>query len=195
MDYGLTDIVAEQYDAGVRTGEQVGKDMIAVRIAPRHAHGGGRRALLFQEPCRAEEAAGSDRDTTVSICVCPRMAISMPGSSRKAAASFEVRVEGQLTCNGSAHMFTAALSGLGLAYIPEGLAEPHIAKGPPQTRADGLVPAVFGIPPLLCEPPSIVRGVQPRRRCAAASRISIHLCWPKPHLQRVASSFQDSLGQ
>src|SRR6516162_5473298 len=47
VDYGLTDIITQRYDAGVRSGEQVGKDMIAVRVG--HAHGGRRRAVIFEE--------------------------------------------------------------------------------------------------------------------------------------------------
>ena len=61
VDYGLTDIVAQRYDAGVRSGEQVAKDMIAVRIGPDTAHGGRGRSLLFQRAARTEDAAGPDR--------------------------------------------------------------------------------------------------------------------------------------
>ena len=56
VDYGLTDIVAERYDAGVRLGEQVAKDMIAVRIGPDFAHGGGRRAFLFRQTARGRRS-------------------------------------------------------------------------------------------------------------------------------------------
>ena len=52
-----------------------------------HAHGGGRRAVLFREAAGAEDAAGPDRATTASICACRPMAASMPGSSKRAAAS------------------------------------------------------------------------------------------------------------
>jgi DNA-binding transcriptional LysR family regulator len=45
IDYGLTDIVAERYDAGVRSGEQVAKDMIAVRIRP------DMRMAVVSAPC------------------------------------------------------------------------------------------------------------------------------------------------
>ena len=128
VDYGLTDIVAEQYDAGVRTGEQVGKDMIAVRIGARHAYGGGRRALLFQsraEPKKPQDLIGHN---------CINLRLPTHGNVyawefEKGGRELRVRVEGQLTCNGSAQLLNAALSGLGLAYLPEGMAEPHIAKG------------------------------------------------------------------
>jgi DNA-binding transcriptional LysR family regulator len=62
LDYGLTDIVTQRYDASVRSGEQVGKDMIAVRIRPdmRMAVVGA-RSNLFQEAARTEATAGPDR--------------------------------------------------------------------------------------------------------------------------------------
>jgi DNA-binding transcriptional LysR family regulator len=61
IEQGLTDIVAERYDAGVRLGEQVAKDMIAVRNWAGHAHGGRRCAFLLRKTATAEEAAGPDR--------------------------------------------------------------------------------------------------------------------------------------
>ena len=61
IDYGLTDIVAERFDAGVRIGEQVAKDMIAVRIGPDLRMAVVGAPSYFAEPVRAEEAAGPDR--------------------------------------------------------------------------------------------------------------------------------------
>jgi DNA-binding transcriptional LysR family regulator len=60
VDYGLTNIVAERYDAGVRIGGQVAKDMIAVRIAG-YAYGGGWRAIILPSPAASEKTAGPDR--------------------------------------------------------------------------------------------------------------------------------------
>jgi DNA-binding transcriptional LysR family regulator len=60
IDGGLTDIVAERYDAGVRLGEQVAKDMIAAPIGA-HVYGGGGRTLLFRKALAAQETAGPDR--------------------------------------------------------------------------------------------------------------------------------------
>ena len=87
IDYGLTDIVAGRYDAGIRLGEQVAKDMIAVRIGPGHAHGGRRRALLLRQATAAKDTAGPRPATTASIFACRPTAASMPGSSRRAGAS------------------------------------------------------------------------------------------------------------
>ena len=61
VDYGLTNIVAERFDAGVRNGEQVAKDMIAVRYRAGHAHGGRGSPVIFREAVAAKEAAGPDR--------------------------------------------------------------------------------------------------------------------------------------
>ena len=67
VDYGLTDIVAERFDAGVRLGEQVARDMIAVRDRPGHAHGGGRRAVLFRHAAGAADTAGPDGHACINL--------------------------------------------------------------------------------------------------------------------------------
>ena len=98
VDYGLTDIVAERFDAGVRLGEQVAKDMIAVRIGPdmRMAVVGAPPISPAQTP---EHAAGPRPSTTASICACRPPAGSTPGNSRKRGRELSVRVEGQLVFN------------------------------------------------------------------------------------------------
>ena len=87
IDYGLTDIVAERYDAGVRSGEMVAKDMIAVRIGPDMRMAVVGAPSYFAKRPKAEDAAGPDRPQPASICACRPMAASMPGSSRRAGAS------------------------------------------------------------------------------------------------------------
>jgi DNA-binding transcriptional LysR family regulator len=128
IDYGLTDIVAQRYDAGVRSGEQVAKDMIAVRIGPdmRMAVVGAPSYFKGRpEPKKPQDLLGHN-------CI----ALRLPTHGALYAWEFEkggrelkVRVEGQFTCNTTAQMLNAALAGLGLAYVPEGLAQPHLAKG------------------------------------------------------------------
>src|SRR5713101_3132393 len=128
VDYGLTDIVAQRYDAGVRAGEQVAQDMIAVRIGPdmRMAVVGAPSYFRNRsEPKRPQELIGHN-------CINLRL----PTHGGLYAWEFEkghhetkVRVEGQLVFNGTAQMLNAALAGFGLAYVPEDLAHPHIAKG------------------------------------------------------------------
>ncbi len=128
VDYGLSNIVAEQYDAGVRSGEQVGKDMIAVRIGP------DMRMAVVGSPAylRTRPEPRKPQDLIDHSCINLRL----PTHGSLYAWEFErgnrdlrVRVEGQLTCNGTAQLLNGALAGLGLAYVPEGMVEGHIAKG------------------------------------------------------------------
>ena len=128
VDYGLTDIVAERYDAGVRSGEQVAKDMVAVRIGPdmRMAVVGAPSYFRTRpEPKRPQDLIGQN-------CINLRL----PTHTSLYAWEFErgsrelrVRVDGQLTFNTTGQLLNGALAGLGLAYVPEGLVHPHIAKG------------------------------------------------------------------
>jgi DNA-binding transcriptional LysR family regulator len=128
VDYGLTDIVSQRYDAGVRSGEQVGKDMIAVRIGPdmRMAVVGAPAYFRKQpEPKRPQDLVGHN---------CINLRLPTHGGLyawefEKAGRELKVRVDGQLTFNTTAQMLSAALSSFGLTYVPEGLAQPYIAKG------------------------------------------------------------------
>jgi DNA-binding transcriptional LysR family regulator len=127
VDYGLTDIVAQRYDAGVRSGEQVAKDMIAVRIGPdmRMAVVGAPSYFRRRpEPKRPHDLIGHN---------CINLRLPTHGGLyawefEKAGRELKVRVDGQLTFNTTAQMLNAALAGLGLTYVPEGLAQPSIAK-------------------------------------------------------------------
>jgi DNA-binding transcriptional LysR family regulator len=127
-DPALTDIVAQRFDAGVRAGEQVAKDMIAVRIGPdiRMAVVGAPAYFKTRaEPKRPQDLIGHD---------CINLRLSTLGGLyawefEKGGRELKVRVEGQLTFNGTNQMLNAALAGFGLAYVPEDLARPHLAKG------------------------------------------------------------------
>src|SRR6267143_884330 len=128
IDYGLTDIVAERHDAGVRWGEQVARDMIAVRIGPdvRFAVVGAKSYFTKRS------APKTPQDLITHNCVNLRL----PTYGGLYAWEFErdgrelrVRVEGQLAFNGIFQVLEAALAGLGLAYVPEDLAQPHLARG------------------------------------------------------------------
>src|SRR5947208_4298754 len=114
-------------DAGVRSGEQVAKDMIAVRIGP------DMRMAVVGAPSyfKGREEPGKPQDLIAHRCINLRL----PTRGSLYAWEFErgnrelkVRVEGQLTCNGTAQLLNGALAGLGLAYVPEGMVEQHIAK-------------------------------------------------------------------
>jgi DNA-binding transcriptional LysR family regulator len=128
IEYGLTDIAAERYDAGVRFGEQVAKDMIAVRIAPdmRMAVVGAPSYLAKRPlPKRPQDLVGH---ACINIRL-PTYGGLYAWEFEKGGQELKVRVEGQLVFNRLAQILTASLAGLGLAYVPEDLAEPYIAKG------------------------------------------------------------------
>ena len=86
VELALTDIVTERYDAGVRFGEQVEKDMIAVRIAP-DMRMVGRGLLPISRSGRCRSTPRTWSATIASTSACRPMAGSMPGSSRKTAAN------------------------------------------------------------------------------------------------------------
>src|SRR6516164_3046901 len=127
IDYGLTDIVAQRFDAGVRSGEQVAKDMIAVRIAP------DMRVAVVGAPSYFKRQPEPKRPQDLVNHNCIKLRLPTHGGVyawefEKAGRELRVRVDGQLTYNTTAQMLTAALSGLGLTYVPEGLVQPHIVK-------------------------------------------------------------------
>lgn len=128
IDYGLTDIVAQRYDAGVRSGGQVAKDMIAVRIGP------DMRMAVVGAPSyfKLKPEPKKPQDLLDHNCITLRLPTHgglYAWEFDKAGRELKVRVEGQFICNTTAQMLNAALAGLGLAYVPEGLAQPHLAKG------------------------------------------------------------------
>lgn len=128
IDYGLTDIVAHRYDAGVRSGEQVAKGMIAVRIGPdmRMAVVGTPSYLRkHQEPKAPQDLIGHN---------CMNLRLPSHGGVyawefEKAGRELRVRVEGQFTFNATGQILNAALAGSGLAYLPESMAQPYLAQG------------------------------------------------------------------
>jgi DNA-binding transcriptional LysR family regulator len=128
IDYGLTDIVAQRYDAGVRSGEQVAKDMIAVRIGPDMC------MAIVGAPSYFERrpAPKKPQDLTDHNCINLRLPIHgglYAWELEKGGRELRVRVDGQLVLNATGPMLNAALAGLGLAYVPDDMAQPHIAAG------------------------------------------------------------------
>lgn len=128
VDYGLTDIVAEGYDAGVRLGEQVAKDMIAMRIGPdmRMAVVGS-PAYFSRYPKPVIPA-----DLVAHNCITLRMPTHgglFMWEFEKNGQALNVRIEGQLVFNNIAMRLESALQGLGLAYMPEDAVRPHIEQG------------------------------------------------------------------
>lgn len=127
VDYGLTDIVAQNFDAGVRLGEQVAKDMIAVRVGPDI-----RMAVVGSPDYFARHPRPkTPRDLTQQNCISTRLPTHglFAWEFEKRKKELNVRVEGQLVFNNIGMRLDAALNGLGLAYMPEDLVQAHLAEG------------------------------------------------------------------
>lgn len=129
VDYGLTNIVDQQVDAGIRPGELVAKDMIAVRVGP------DLRMAVVGAPSYFEQRKRprTPQDLTEHNCINLRLPSH---GGRLYAWEFEkngrelnVRVEGQLVFNSADLLLEGALHGLGLAYLMEGHVQPHLAQG------------------------------------------------------------------
>jgi DNA-binding transcriptional LysR family regulator len=128
VDYGLTDIVAERYDAGVRIGEQLAKDMIAVPIAP------PMRMAVVGAPEYFKQRAKPRRPEELTDHRCINLRLPTYGGLyswefEKGRREMKVRVDGPLVFNNLALRINAALAGLGLAYVPEDQVEAFIAEG------------------------------------------------------------------
>ncbi|AZO79692.1 MULTISPECIES: LysR family transcriptional regulator [unclassified Bosea (in: a-proteobacteria)] len=128
VDYGLVDIVAAGYDAGVRLGEQVAKDMIAVRIGPEM------RMAVVGSPAYFKRYGlpETPQDLTSHNCIASRLPTYgglFPWGLEKDGREVKVRGEGQLVFNSLALRLNSALDGLGLAYLPEDQAIPHARAG------------------------------------------------------------------
>ena len=127
-DNALTDIAAQRYDAGVRAGEQVEKDMIAVRIGP------DLRMAVIAAPAyfTNRPRPKMPQDLTDHNCINLRLATRgglYVWEFKKDGREMKVRVDGQLVLTAPAEMLDAALSGSGVAFVPEDLAQPHIKAG------------------------------------------------------------------
>jgi len=128
VDQSFTDIVAERFDAGVRFGEQIEKDMIAVRIGP------DVRMLVVGAPAyfAARTAPHGPQELTAHNCINMRLPTRgglYAWELEKGQRKLNVRVDGQLVLDNIALMLEAALDGVGLAFLPEGIVRPHLAQG------------------------------------------------------------------
>jgi DNA-binding transcriptional LysR family regulator len=127
-DTSLTDIVSERFDAGVRLGEQVAKDMIAVRIGPQL------RMAVIAAPSyfAAHGKPKTPHDLTSHKCINLRMRTSgglYVWEFEKGGQQLNVRVEGQITFNGAAPILQAVQAGHGIAYVMEDRAKPLLDSG------------------------------------------------------------------
>lgn len=128
VDYGLQDIVAERYDAGVRMGDQVEKDMIAVPIGPELRFGVvGAAGYLGDHP-----APLKPEDLIGHKCInlrLPSYGGNYAWELEENGKEVSVRVSGQVTFDNIHDVLQAAIDGFGLAYVPLELAEPHLQAG------------------------------------------------------------------
>lgn len=127
-DYRMVDIVEQRFDAGVRLGEHIAKDMIAVRIGP-----DVRMAVVGAPAYFARHALPKrPQDLTEHDCINVRLPTHgglLPWDFKKGQRELNVRVEGTLIFNGFPQILHAALNGLGLAFILEDAVQTHIAAG------------------------------------------------------------------
>jgi DNA-binding transcriptional LysR family regulator len=128
IDQRLADLVGERYDAGVRLGEQVEKDMIAVPIGP------SLRMAVVGSPAyfARREKPGAPHELTRHSCINLRLA-TLGGlyawEFERNGRPLNVRVDGQFTCNDVTMVVHAAVNGMGLACLPSDQVEPLIAEG------------------------------------------------------------------
>lgn len=127
-DYGLVDIVEQRYDAGIRLGEQVAKDMIGVRIGPDF------RQAVVGSPSYFERRSKpvTPHDLTAHIGINLRLPTSgglWPWPFAKEGREIRVRAEGHMVCNTVPLMLNFALAGVGLAHLPEDVVEQHVVEG------------------------------------------------------------------
>jgi DNA-binding transcriptional LysR family regulator len=127
-DNGLVDIVAGRYDAGVRIGEIVAKDMIAVPIGP------PMRMVAVAAPSyfATRPKPKTPNDLTAHTCISIRLPTHgglYAWEFEKAGREFRVRVDGQLVFNSISQILQAALDGFGIAYVADALAQPHLESG------------------------------------------------------------------
>ncbi|MHA6909705.1 LysR substrate-binding domain-containing protein [Ralstonia pseudosolanacearum] len=128
IDYGLRDIVADRYDIGVRFGDQVAKDMIAVRISP------DRKMAVVASPAylKRHPAPKSPQDLVDHKCI--NMRLPTHGSLltwelQRDSATIQAKVDGQVVVSNTYQALETAALGMGLAYVPDDIAQPLVQQG------------------------------------------------------------------
>jgi DNA-binding transcriptional LysR family regulator len=128
IDNGLRNIVEDGFDAGIRLGESVEKDMIAIRVGPDW------RMVAVASPgyFATHPVPENPEDLIGHNCINMRQATAgglYAWEFGKDGQDLRVRVDGQLTFNTSYAMIDAALNGHGIAFLPQDLVDRHIASG------------------------------------------------------------------
>jgi DNA-binding transcriptional LysR family regulator len=127
-DYRLVDVTAERFDIGVRVGDQVEKDMVAVRLTDEV------RMTIVGSPKYFEthKVPRTPRDLSRHNCIALRLAGSggiYAWELTDEGRDIEVKAKGQVTFNGAYQMLNASLSGYGLAFLPDDMTRPHVDAG------------------------------------------------------------------
>ena len=143
VDYGLRNIVADRFDAGVRLGSTIDKDMIAVAISPPF------RMAVAGSPGYFEKhpVPRTPRDLVGHNCINQRMQSAgglFAWDFARRGKPLNVRVEGQMIFNTSPSIVDAAVAGLGLAHLPEQEFTPHLEQGRLQRVLEDWCPALPG---------------------------------------------------
>ncbi|CAE6859724.1 LysR family transcriptional regulator [Paraburkholderia domus] len=128
MDNQFTDIIAERYDMGIRLGNEVARDMTAVRVGP------DMRVAIVGSPAYLAKHPLPTKPQDLAEHTCINLRLMTQGELyawelRQREQRLDVRVEGQLAFNSTRQILNAALAGFGLGYVPEDLARPYFAKG------------------------------------------------------------------
>jgi DNA-binding transcriptional LysR family regulator len=157
VDYRLLDIAAERFDIGVRYGDQVQKDMVAVRLTP------DVRMCIVGSPryFDTHKVPVGLEDLVRHNCITLRLSAGgiYAWELRRDGRDVEARVSGQVTCNGACQMLHAALSGYCLAFLPEDMISADVEAGRLRRVMDDACPAfesctritpVTGIPRVPC---------------------------------------------
>lgn len=128
VNYGLRDIVADRFDAGVRLGESIDRDMVALPIGPKLRMAAVATPAYFSR----HPAPKVPADLTSHNCINMRFPTTgglYVWEFERRGRQVNVRVDGQATFNSSPHIVLAALEGLGIAFLPEEEFAPHLEQG------------------------------------------------------------------
>jgi DNA-binding transcriptional LysR family regulator len=143
-EYRMIDIAAERFDIGVRYGDQVQKDMVAVRLTPDIPMTIVAAPRYFE----THKVPVTVQDLARHNCITLRLSSSggiYAWELRDGEREVEVRVSGQVTFNGAYQMLNGALSGYGLAFLPEEMTQPHVQAGRLRRVMDDCCPIFPGL--------------------------------------------------
>ncbi len=128
VDYGFTDIVKQRFDAGIRLGEDLNNDMIAVKVSPDW------RQVVVASPqyLRNNPKPKKPEDLLKHNCINIRYSEKSglyAWEFEKGEKKVNIKVKGQYTANSNTHVLDAVLDGIGIAYLPEYFVEEHLKRG------------------------------------------------------------------